>query len=184
MFLCKIHLHRHGECLQCFEKLTRQPPQHPHHKQWVTYTLECVMGGLKYFKNQCMTNLKPAHGIQMLQTSLPSQNKGNKPYCSISGSRPGFYSFLRCQRAIWFKGRASRLPFEGGRPGRSVWSTGVVENKGNYNTMLVSSGKAYFTGAAILCSCWASFFDSQVHFWRSAGQLSEGLCRVTTDATV
>ena len=41
-------------------KLTRQPPQHPHHEQWVKYARDCVKNGLEYFENQFMTNLKPA----------------------------------------------------------------------------------------------------------------------------
>ena len=40
--------------------LTRQPPQHPHHEQWVTYARECVKSGLDYFDTQFSTNLKAA----------------------------------------------------------------------------------------------------------------------------
>ena len=38
--------------------LTRQPPQHPHHEQWVTYARTCVTSGLDYFNSQFSTNLK------------------------------------------------------------------------------------------------------------------------------
>ena len=40
--------------------LTRQPPQHPHHEQWVTYARACVKSGLEYFDAQFSTNLKAA----------------------------------------------------------------------------------------------------------------------------
>ena len=37
--------------------LTKQPPQHPHHEQWVAYTRACVKSGLDYFDTQFSTNL-------------------------------------------------------------------------------------------------------------------------------
>lgn len=40
--------------------LTRQPPQHPHHKQWVNYARSCVKKGLDYFETKLSTNLKNA----------------------------------------------------------------------------------------------------------------------------
>ena len=40
------------------ENLTRQPPSHPHHEQWVTYTRSCVKDGLNYFKRQLELSLK------------------------------------------------------------------------------------------------------------------------------
>ena len=40
------------------EKLTKQPPSHPHHEQWITYARNCVKDGIKYFKHQLETNLK------------------------------------------------------------------------------------------------------------------------------
>lgn len=40
--------------------LTRQPPQHPHHEQWVSYARACAKEGLEYFNTQFSTNLKPA----------------------------------------------------------------------------------------------------------------------------
>ena len=40
------------------ENLTRQPPSHPHHEQWVTYARSCVKDGLNYFKRQLESNLK------------------------------------------------------------------------------------------------------------------------------
>ena len=40
--------------------LSRQPPQHPHHEQWVTYARACVKSGLEYFDAQFSTNLKAA----------------------------------------------------------------------------------------------------------------------------
>ena len=40
--------------------LTRQPPQHPHHQQRVTYARECVKSGLDYFDTQFSTKMKDA----------------------------------------------------------------------------------------------------------------------------
>ena len=40
--------------------LTRQPPQHPHHEQWVEYARSCVKKGLDYFETLISTNLKNA----------------------------------------------------------------------------------------------------------------------------
>ena len=40
------------------ENLTRQPPSHPHHEQWVTYARSCVKDGLNYFKRQLESSLK------------------------------------------------------------------------------------------------------------------------------
>ena len=38
--------------------LTRQPPQHPHHEQWVTYARPCVKSGLDYFDTKFSTNFR------------------------------------------------------------------------------------------------------------------------------
>ena len=40
--------------------LTRQPPQHPLHEQWVEYARSCIKNGLDYFETQLSTNLKNA----------------------------------------------------------------------------------------------------------------------------
>ena len=40
------------------EELTRQPPSHPHHEQWMTYARSSVKDGLDYFKHQLASNLK------------------------------------------------------------------------------------------------------------------------------
>lgn len=42
------------------QSLTKQPPLHPHHEQWVSYARACVKGGLDYFNAQLTSNLKGA----------------------------------------------------------------------------------------------------------------------------
>ena len=45
------------------EKLTRKPPSHPHHEQWVSYARNCVQSGLDYFVNQLTSSLKMSLAI-------------------------------------------------------------------------------------------------------------------------
>ena len=39
------------------QKLTRKPPTHPLHEQWVTYARSCVQDGLDYFNDQLASSL-------------------------------------------------------------------------------------------------------------------------------
>ena len=40
------------------ESLTRQPPLHLHHEQWVSYARYCIKGKFNYFNAQLSSNLK------------------------------------------------------------------------------------------------------------------------------
>ena len=60
--------------------LTRQPPQHPHHEQWVEYARSCVKKGLDYFETQISTNLKNALEVfKACRLFLPQKVREIKP---------------------------------------------------------------------------------------------------------
>ena len=61
------------------QSLTRQPPLHPHHEQWISYARSCVKGGLHYFNAQLSSNLKNLQSFHVFRLFSPHKVQEMNP---------------------------------------------------------------------------------------------------------
>ena len=63
--------------------LTRMPPTHPLHEQWVTYARACVQGGIDYLNNHLASSLKiPLEIFKTCRLFSPQRVREIKPTAS------------------------------------------------------------------------------------------------------
>lgn len=78
--------------------LTKKPPTHPLHEQWVAYARSCVQDGIDYFNNQLTSGLKvPLAVFKVCRLLSPQKVREMKPTASSLDQALRLYTFLGCK---------------------------------------------------------------------------------------